>query len=412
LHPKITAKTIVTFAAAAVVLYFFAASVRHIFETPVDYQWDLKTYHHAGQAEARGLNPYDLHDLSTVAGDTVWLPFAYSPATLPAFRVLAGVDLPLLYPFWLWAKLIVLAALLVVWAHFLFDYRSLFLLLIFAVFAFEAPAFWDLKAGNIGIFEQAAIWIAFVFFLRGKYAPFVVLIALTALFKLWPIVFLGLLFFIDNKRRWFYLAGGLMLFVLPTAISAAAKPSQFASYLGVLASISERAGEHNLSSLALIHDFFDGARAEHLLALPAKMRYGLYLLAVLAVVVYTWKRIGKAGWLIIRANQETFIFLACAMAAIVLPRFKCYSYLLLVPPALFALRNISGKVGVPLFFIFLVSSPHTALPLGSYLGYYWLYFPLFCAAIVWWILVERVRNAGEEEIQSREEKMRLSGESV
>src|SRR5438552_17361212 len=53
--------------------------------------WDTETYWYAASAAIRGLNPYDVTDLSQLAHRAVGMPFLYPTATLPLFIPLTAL---------------------------------------------------------------------------------------------------------------------------------------------------------------------------------------------------------------------------------------------------------------------------------------------------------------------------------
>ena len=80
--------------AAWILLALYALALLYgVLANPDRMQWDFQTYYYAGRAFDRGLDPYDMQALSQVAGREIGFPFAYSPVSLPIFRLLGRLDL-------------------------------------------------------------------------------------------------------------------------------------------------------------------------------------------------------------------------------------------------------------------------------------------------------------------------------
>jgi len=156
--------------------------------------WDFETFYWAAAALSRGLDPYRTETLGAVAGKPVVLPFLYPPATLALFIPLTWLPLHAAMALWLALKLALATALVALWRRVFLPGTSLPLVVAVAVFGYNAAMLWDLETGNVSILEQFLLWLAFACYVRERRLAFAALVAFASMFKLLPIVFLGLLF--------------------------------------------------------------------------------------------------------------------------------------------------------------------------------------------------------------------------
>jgi hypothetical protein len=235
------------------------------------------------------------------------------------------------------------AALVLLWQRSFFpDDLSRACLYLLCALAYGQTIKMDLRAGNISVFEQVLIWSAALAFLRRRPWLYAALIATAALFKLTAAGLL-LLFLVDRHRRSVAAMmtgfGGLAAI---HGISAVLRPDLFAAFLRNAAALDDR-GQTNPSVLALIRDALErlagGRGPEHLdmilYGLTAALLVGLTSLTVI-------RRRGLAD------NRECALFLVIYAYTLCSPRFKDYSYILLIPPSVYvvttALRSTGAKV--------------------------------------------------------------------
>ncbi|NIN04821.1 MAG: DUF2029 domain-containing protein, partial [Anaerolineae bacterium] len=219
------------------------------------YQRDLRTYYYAGRAFAAGLDPYDLGVLSNLASTPLALPFLYPPAVLPLFRLLSSLEFSTAYYLFLGLKIAVLILLLGCWKKDFLPEMG-FAFLVFSLLAFNAAIYVDLRVGNISLVEQGLIWLSFSFLLRKRVLLYCLMILLAASFKLMPLLFLALLLLNEDKRRFIYLAGSLLLFLSVQALSFLLAPNLFRAFLNGLGGLDER-GVVNPSTMAMLRDLLD-----------------------------------------------------------------------------------------------------------------------------------------------------------
>lgn len=307
--------------------------------SPREHQRDMQTYYWAARAAAEGANPYDPAELSARSGEAKMHPWLYSPIMLIAFRPLSMMPLTVALQAWLVLKLAMVGLLLWLWRrHFLQDLDPL-LLAVVALLGFRASLLWDLQAGNVSVIEQVLLWSGFVCLMRGRRAAFAALLVAASVMKLALIVLLPLvLLWPGDRRRGLAIAlAAVMVFGALVLGPLAAHPDWLASWAGALASINE-VGVHTPSALAI-----STALAWEVVGetegTPA-LAWGIYVpyaFAMLLVSVGTLRRAWRRG------DHEGLLMGALILYALVVPRFKSYSFVMLIPPTLILWRRIFAR---------------------------------------------------------------------
>ena len=304
-------------------------------------QWDLRACLTAARAALEGADPYDLAQVSAVAGREVAFPFLYPPVALLPFFVLASV--PGAAAAWLGFKLALLGALVALWRRmFLLDTPLLAIALV-ALFGWNGAALWDLRSGNVATLEAALLWAAFACFVRGRRGWFAVLVVAAACFKLLPAVFLVLLLVPPGAVRadpvCFALAAAALLALVfgPLWIGPAAAWEGFLRH--VPAALA--AGEANpgvpsaFAALAL-----QAGRTAPEAARIAWIGYALFAAALAAASAPYLRRTWRA------ASAADGIMAAVFLYTLLAPRPMAYGFILLAPaPLYFAPRPFDGAIG-------------------------------------------------------------------
>jgi len=377
---RLAVGTIARSAAGLLLLAYTVAVVVDLFANSARYQWDFSTYYYAGRAARQGLNPYELDSLSAAAGTEIGFPFAYSPIVLPVFSALSRIEFPWAYRLFLALKLLSLGALLFLWkTRFLREEPGLPFFAVCA-FGFGGAIFADLTSGNVSVFEQLALWVAFDQLRQDRPIRFALLVLLASLFKLTPIVFLLLLVAPGVRRRIGVFAAGLASFLALNGLTAIAAPRLYRDFLAVAPQLDDR-GTINPSTLALLRDLGD-ILARKGLPLSQAAEWTLYAAFAGGIVLVTWLALRRRGDSDIRLP----IFLACLAFALVMPRFKNYAYILLLPPAYFVARRLSGAKAADLGLVLLLLSTTPPVPFGlgeAMRNLFWGYCPWLLALALW-----------------------------
>jgi hypothetical protein len=154
------------------------------------------------------------------------------------------------------------------------------------------------------------------------------------------VLFLFLLLFSKEKKKYHYFFGASAGFLMMQLISYIVAPSLFEEFMRDTAGRAdwERA-LMNPSTLAFLREAFELLEAKMHISVSFNIQRGLYLAIVAAIVAVTWRAyraLGSAA----NDDERIKIFLACLAYALILPRFKDYSYILLIPPFYFILKKI------------------------------------------------------------------------
>jgi Glycosyltransferase family 87 len=309
------------------------------------YEWDFRIFHNAPTALDTGDNPYDGTNPRLHYPDE--LPYLYPPITLYAFDPLSKFSERTARAAWLAAKLLALAALLLLW-HRHFEALNVSVpLVLFLALWYNASLLRDFAAGNIAVFEQLGIWLGFYFLVQNR--PYVagLILAATAQFKLVPVVFLGTLLFVGPPARWKPFATSVAAFGGLFSLNYLLTPHLMTQYLAALSGGSpnmDERGEADPSALALIRDVTEAAASW---GLPvghsaANVTYVVYV-AVCAFVLLWFVR--KNATTLINRDPRWMIYCACVVYVLTMPRVKDYSYIVLLLPSLFLIRQINmGRI--------------------------------------------------------------------
>lgn len=350
-------------------------------------QWDFMIYYYAGEAYNQGLNPYLLENLSAVSGESFWLHFAYPPVTLELFRFLPLLDFDTGHKVWLVLKIISMVILIFIWKRFFLKEISLFLIIPFMLFAFDSAVFWDLKSGNISIFEQLFLWLAFVAFLKDNNKLFIASILASSIFKFPMAFFMFLLLINGGDKKWYWLAGGMTCVAILAIANYMIKPDLFQSFLNNLHTLNERAEDFNYGMLAFWDDLYltinDTARLPYRMSL-VYASYGLTVISVLLISIRGYFKLRMKNEINLKIYTVLFF---CLTYALIIPRFKCYSFIILIPAFLYIIISFRtyryAYLIVPLGLI-PVSTP---LFKDEAITRIFQYYPLLLAFLIWWYFI-------------------------
>ncbi len=341
------------------------------------FQWDFSTYYYAGKAYSAGLNPYDAEVLSQMATTPV-NQFVYTPLSLPVLRLFSTLDFKPAFYFFLSLKLIILIGLLYLWKREFLKSDADLLFYVFCLFGFNSAIYIDIRSGNISIFEQGVLWLAFAAFLRNKLLLFCILTTLAATFKIQPILILVLLGYSNVQSKYRYLFATVFLIVGIHFISYIMHPGFFKDFISQVTNLDCR-GINAPSTLALLRDIHDTLSRKGILVISPTAIYLAIVVTILAVTGWALKSPEKI------IDKRIILFTICLTYALILPRFKIYSYILLLVPSYFMIKNVFSKTSIPILIILLMFSQHTMLPGFNKLSEYflWRYYPLIMTYCIW-----------------------------
>lgn len=379
-----------------ILLIVIGYSVVVIFLDTALYQWDFQTYYHAARADALGLNPYDADLLLRQAGGQYHLRFVYPPLTLKFFALWAALPYETAYHLWLVFKLLLLAGLIVIWRRYFLPEIAPLPAVLLLFLGFSSALYVDLIAGNISLFEQFLLWLGFAFLMKRKIIGFCLLIVLASVFKLVPIAFLAVLLFIPAPGRWRYMAIALGVYIAYLALGYAVDPVDFKRFFVAATAIEEGGRFGNPSLFSLGRDLLRLVPAWSSTGAPVIVSHGLYLVAAIVILGATCRRLRELRPADTDEKLRLVLFVVCVAYALAVPRFKTYSFILLLPAAAFVLNRWARRPAFGFLLALLVLSTHpplpVSLPYAPILTVLWWYFPLALAFLVWALLMHEVRE--------------------
>jgi glycosyl transferase family 87 len=372
--------------ALTLLLVYSAALVADLCRQPHALQWDFKTYYYAARAWTLGLNPYDLKALSQLAGTRLYFPYVYPSLTLALFWPFTLLPFQGAYYVYLAVKLAALAGLLWLWKRTVLKEETDTLFYYFVLFAFSNSLYIDFRAGNISVFEQLLLWTGFACFLRGRLLPFCACIVAAGLFKVTPAAFLFLLPFSGHRRKYGYLAGSLALFAGLLLASYAMMPGQAGFGVDNAGGGLTEHGANNPCTLAFIQEITTILAVRIPGAVPDALPFALYAAALLLVGIPSLAAYRRLGRVETADRDRILLFLGLVVYGLLVPRFKCYSYILLIPPAYFLLKRIRFlpvHALAPLAFMIPTAGTLSLPGTGAVLRYLADYQPMFQAYVLW-----------------------------
>ena len=376
----------------ALLLLYSLYLIIHVSTHRNNYQTDFKIYYYAANASASGLNPYDPNVLFQIAQVPKRDKFTYPPFTLLFFRLFSLVKFDLAFYLFLSFKCLLLIGLIYLWVKkFLQEDRDL-LFYIFCFLAFNSTIYLDIIASNISILEQLILWIAFSFFLKRRLLFFCLFIILAAIFKITPILFLFLLWFseFEKKKKFMYFFSASAIFLVIMLLSYIINPFLFKNFVSNSIGIDER-GIINPSTMALIKDAFELLAIKTGVIIPQIIPSILYFVIITTIIIITWRTYRIFISFETKNKEKIAIFLACLVYTLLLPRFKDYSYILLLVPTYFIIKRVSytfTKVHILLFVFTILSAARVTLPgFDVIFSFFWRYYPLVVAYFVWGLYI-------------------------
>jgi len=370
------------------VVYIFAEIARN----PDQRQWDFRTYYYAALTQASGGNPYDVAQLNSRADGLTVPPFIYPPPTLTFFKLFAAVPYTVAYQLWFALKLLLAAILIFLWRKYLFPDEPAFVFYLFLLLAFGATFYIDFVTGNMTVIEQVLLWLGIVFLLRGRPLAFCVTVVFASAFKLTPIVFLFLLPLVGARHAWRYFVGAIAVAAAATGLAYFLDPGAWGQFFATL-SVADEAGQlGNPSTLSLCRDLIGSIADKWGTTIPGVVPVALYAIVIAGILWVSAQHLR----ILKRPNAGDpnliVIFLFCLAVALAMPRFKTYSFMLLLPPAYYTIRNNARLPAFGFLVALLALSASTPFPVSPYLRMFWTYYPLFLAVLVWGLLLHHIRT--------------------
>lgn len=373
------------------ILLLYAAGVVAVIYADPRLQWDFEAYYYGAMSWAQGVSPYGAEAVDRASdGASTWR-FIYTPITVYAFLPFTALDLVAAKAVFLTLKLLALAGLVTLWYRMLSPRLPAWVLLAVCIFGFNAAIYADLRVGNITIFEQLVLWTGIWAYLQKKPYLAAAAIALAAVPKLALLPFL-LLLIAPARRQWRAFGFGLSLFILLVAGPFIVRPELVGDFVSGFGREFHHRAPWAQSPLTFIGDI------TALQVVPQALNdprvhvtvFALYAVMLLAV-----------SWPMLRASFRQppglgHVIHFCFIYALLMPRFKDYSYILLILPAIViattVIRSLDARV-IAVIVLALAAPIVSPLPYSrAVLGLLWSYYPLLLTLTVWLLYVREEKK--------------------
>lgn len=362
-------------------LIFLGFVINLFFNTDI-YLWDFKVYYSAADCYRNHLNPYNTDILYTNNSNVASLPYMYPPIVMYYFLPFTLFTMKTASMIYLSIKIICLFLMIYVWSK-IFDLRKyLPVFLIYSIFAFNGALHKDLYTGNITIFESLMLWLAVYFFIKDKLGLFSILVILLSTIKIMPIVFLGFLFFSPDKNRLRYFIGSSALFMAYIGLNFLLEPFYMHQYISSFAQNAiKEGGIANASSL----EFFKSVSAIFKIQEHSIIPMIMYFVFVLLIVGYTVYFIYPMRKDRNTEKRNLIIFTLTMAALLILPRFKDYSYVIVLLPVFYVLtKSIKGNNFYLLIILTFLSANNVSIPVFvDLIDLLWGYYTLIIVFLCW-----------------------------
>jgi glycosyl transferase family 87 len=340
------------------------------------YQWDFHMFYGAARDFAAGKSPYRGGGLS----------FYHPPLMLYVYRIFTVMPEPLACTVWYALKLAALGALISIWNAEFVRLRLHVSTVVFFILAYDGAIYGDLVSGNVSIFEELLLWFGFACLLRARYLMFGMCVIAAAQVKLTPIFFAVLLITACDKAQWRAFFATLAGFAAVFSLNEWLQPALFRNFWTVSAQLDER-GVDCTSLLALIRDVFDRFFGATFTA-ASRVDEVVFMAMAAVVAAISWRL-----WLNYRRNttavdRRLLIGFSCFVFALISPRIKVYTYILLLAPTLYLFwvvewrHKVSVAVAVMTMLV-VFPQARSLFPFRFAFDLFNSYLPLFASAALW-----------------------------
>jgi hypothetical protein len=308
----------------------------------LEFQFDFQTYYLAAQIFERGQTPYDVHQLREASGNRNTLPFIYPLSALHLLRPFAHLDYGSAHRLWVLLKALALVLLFWTWMRWFLREIDGRLMAAVALLGFQAALVWDVKVGNITVFEQLFLWAGFAFLIHRRTTAFVICIVIASIAKLVFVVFLLLLFLpsVRSPANTMRAVAGVVALALLTFLPFAAAPEYLRGFLHAVVSQHPRM-QYNPSILGVVDELalFPGTRflaTGWTKLIPVAAYYALLFWVSRTLV----RRTLASG------SIEQAVLVSAMLYALASPRLVVYSYAIAIVPVLALLLPRTGSTRI------------------------------------------------------------------
>ena len=355
-------------------------------------QWDLKVYMECSRTLASGGDPYATQPLFN--GDR--FQCLYPPLIMDLYRPFNCISEKLKGDEGerLWAVLKVVSMVLILWlwrGSILRPGRDIRRLL-FAAVAYGSPFWSDFRAGNAGSFEHLILWGALAAFVAERDLLFAALVAAAAQPKLLPLAFLPLLIAKPRPNARAFICGGALA-VAAFALNEWIHPGLLKEFFRQLGDPSQpwhyERGPNNCAFIGLVQHALETAWRDRGLAMHWAVRVSaVWSIAIASATAWRLSHLWQAHGTE-KDKRRAAVMLYAAAYALIAPRLKDYSFLLLIPPTLVALESDAPTPMRFAILLFALLDSTKALAEKAGFGVWSLfagYFKLYAAMLVWFVL--------------------------
>lgn len=305
-----------------------------------DRQWDFRTYYQAAAVHQDGGNPYNYDELANGASENIIVPYIYPPLATFLWKPFLIFDYSTSYYINYVLKLIALFYLILLWRKYFVCsklYRAL--LLVLCVYAFKEALQVDIYSGNISIFEQALVWTGLLFFIKKKPVYFSVFILAASFIKFTSILLLLLLLLDNNRKSWLCLITFSLSLVVVHALSFIITPGLARGFIAGVFALNETGGT-NQASYLIFSKFSDWLNNLTGLSIPylCEILYIVFIFLLFATFYYFTRKYD------FKADRFGLVVGGLFVYALLLPRLKDYSLIILILPALYIIENFIGRI--------------------------------------------------------------------
>lgn len=345
------------------------------------YQWDFHMFYGAAREFAAGASPYR----------GVGLSYYHPPLMLYVYRLFTLLPEYWAVELWYVLKLIALIGLLAIWHRDFVRFQLRGSTVLFFIFAYGATIYSDLVAGNVSIFEQLLLWISFSQLLRGRYLVFALCVIAAAQVKITPIFFAVLPIVACEPRQWRAFFAAVIGFFAVFSLNFLLEPELFQNFWSAVPKLDER-GIECISFLALVRDVSDLALGKEFtqLSLLDEVVFFCIAGAIGLLSLMAWLRYRKR---VPQIDQRLLICFSCFVFALIAPRFKVYSYIVVLAPTLYLFRIGNWGWFIPLavaMMAVLVLYPQgsSLLPFRIAFEFFNSYLLLFATLTIWMVYID------------------------
>ncbi len=227
------------------------------------------------------------------------------------------------------------------------------------------------------------------------------LILIASIIKIAPVIYLALIPLVGGKDKIKIMIIGVAALTLIMVLSYIGNQELFAAFIGNAANLDER-GLVNPSLYALLGDPGKWLLKHRGFEISPLLALGVYLAGTVIISGISWKSYVKLKKISNSDKHKMVIYLFCIVSALVMPRFKAYSYILLIVPAYYIMTEYADRLkAVPVLVIALlltIPSKWNLPGTGLLIRAIWEYYPLILASVLWIMYLMHIEILAKREL--------------